>query len=192
MSPLPLLTSPRGQAALSYLPSLYERSRVMQTILQAEGLELDDLRKAIDGILDQFFARTATWSLDRWETELGLPPASTQADSERRDRIVSRIRGFGTCTVAIVKAVAESYDMGAIEVTEQTPLYQVTVTFIDTRGVPPNLDDLKRAVEAVIPAHLSPVYEFNWTTWDNWDDQNLTWDQVDALGLTWDQHEVYL
>jgi hypothetical protein len=191
MSPLSLLTSPRGQAALSYLPSLYETSRVMQTILQGQGVELDALRQAIDETLNQFFARTATWGLDLWEEELGLTPAPDQPDSERRDRIVSRIRGTGTCTISVVKQVAEAYDQGAVEVTEQPALYQVTVAFVDTRGVPPNIDDLKAAVEAVIPAHLQVAYQFLYTTWTEFDSFALTWDQVKALGITWDQLKTY-
>lgn len=175
---------------LSYLPSLYERSRVMQSILQAEGVEMDALRQAIGETLDQFFARTATWGLDRWEAELALTPASDQPDSERRDRIVSRIRGAGTCTISVVKAVAEAYDQGAVEVTEQPALYQVTVTFVDTTGVPPNIDDLKVAVEAVIPAHLQVQYQFKYLLWDALGVRAWTWDHLDALNLLWNGLET--
>lgn len=191
MSPLSILTSPRGQAALSYLPSLYERSRVMQSILQAEGVEMDALRQAIDETLDQFFARTATWGLDRWEEELALTPAADQPDSERQDRIVSRIRGTGTCTISVVESVAEAYVMGAVSVAEDIPVYSITVTYIDTHGVPPNEDDLRAAVRAVVPAHLDIIYTYTWTIWDMWDLHALTWNQVDALALIWDLHDTH-
>lgn len=186
-----MLTSPRGQKMLSYLPGLYERSRVMQELLQAEGLEMDALRQAIDETLDQFFVRTATWSLDDWEEELGLTPAPTQPESERRDRIVSRIRGYGTCTISVVKSVSESYVYGAVDVTEQPELYRVTVTFVDTRGVPPNIDDLESAVEAVVPAHLEVVYQFRYLLWDQLDAQSWSWDHLDSLNIMWDGLEVY-
>jgi hypothetical protein len=176
---------------LSYLPALYERSRVMQELLQAEGLEMDALRQAIDETLDQFFVRTASWSLDDWEAELGLTPAPTQPDSERRDRIVSRIRGFGTCTISVVKSVSEAYVFGSVEVTEQPALYQVTVKFIDQHGIPPNFGDLQAALRAVVPAHLEIVYSYTYMTWDQWDALGKTWDQTDALGLTWDEFDAY-
>ena len=170
---------------LSYLPGLYQDSRVTAERLQAEGVEFDSLRQALDETLDQFFVRTSTWGLDQWESELGLVPAADEPDSERQDRIVSRIRGTGTCTISVVTAVAEAYDQGSVEVTEQAPLYQVTVEFIDTRGVPPNIDDLKAAVEAIIPAHLQVIYQYRYTLWSELISWSLTWQGVADLGITW-------
>ncbi|GAW29774.1 phage portal protein, partial [Carboxydocella sp. ULO1] len=59
-----------------------------------------------------------------------------------------------------------------------------------TTGVPPNLDDLKTAVRAVVPAHLAIMYEYNFFIWDEWDAKAETWDTFDALGMTWDALEV--
>ena len=154
------ITSIRGKEMIRYLPRYYETSRVMKSILQVEGMEFDDLKAALDETLDQFFVRSATWGLDQWEKELGLAPAQDQPNSERRDRIISRLRGTGTATIRIVKEVAESYDNGAINVIEDHAIYTVIIRFVDTAGVPPNLNDLKAAVRAVLPAHLDIVYEF--------------------------------
>lgn len=186
-----MLTSKRGQMALSYLPRRYETSRFVQDLFQTEGIELDNFRDTLNQILDQFFARTATWALDRWEDELGLPPAPDQPISERQDRIVSRLRGTGTATIRVIKEVAEAYDNGTIDVIEDHAAYTVLLRFVDTTGVPPNLNDLIAAVRAVLPAHLSLAYEFNYFLWDELDAQGWTWDELDALNLTWDQLEVY-
>ncbi|MGE5552819.1 MAG: putative phage tail protein [Betaproteobacteria bacterium] len=185
------LTSARGQAMLGYLPWYYETSRVMRAILQAQGSELDRLRQALDETLAQFFVNTATWGLDTWEKELGLPVAPAQSESERRDRIVSRLQGFGTATISVVKQVAEAYDKGRCQVIEDFPAYTVTIRFVDTTGIPPNLEDLKAAVRAVVPAHLDLKYEFNYLVWDELDTRGWTWDQLDALALTWDALEVF-
>ncbi|TMV48116.1 DUF2313 domain-containing protein [Paenibacillus mesophilus] len=176
---------------MSYLPRYYETSRVMGSVLQAEGTEFDNLRAALDSTLDQFFARTATWSLDAWERELGLTPAPAQPIGERRDKVVSRLRGTGTATIRVVKDVAEAYDNGTIDVVEDHAAYTVTVRFVDTFGVPPNVNNLLDAVRAVLPAHLDLLYEFNYFLWSDLDAGNWTWDQFDALNLTWDQLEVY-
>lgn len=188
MSPL---TSERGQEMLGYLPGLYQDSVVTQDLLQAEGTEFDALRQALDEIVNQFFARTATWALDRWEQELGLVTDTSQTDSERQDRIVSRIRGTGTATISVVQSVAESYDKGAIDISEEFGSYSLTVYFVNTTGVPPNLGDLKAAVRSVVPAHLDITYRFNYFRWDQLDAMDDTWDQFDALGLTWDELAVY-
>lgn len=190
MSDYPI-TSTRGKEMLSYLPKYYETSRVMRALLEAEGLEFDKLRQALDETLNQFFIRTATWGLDRWEEEVGLPVTPDQPESERRDKIISRLRGYGTATISVVKQVAEAYDNGAIDIIEDHSAYTITVRFVDTTGVPPNLDDLKAAVRAVVPAHLDILYEFNYFLWDELDKKLWTFDQLDSLALTWNALEVY-
>jgi len=185
------LTSTRGRIMLGYLPPYYETSRVMHALLQAEGAEFDELRRALDEVLDQFFVRTATWALERWEEELGLSPAPEQPIAERRDRVVSRLRGIGTATIRVVKETAQAYDKGMVDVIEDHAAYTVTIRFVDTTGVPPNLDDVKAAVRAVLPAHLAVEYEFNYFLWDELDAQAWTWDQLDQLCLAWDELEVY-
>jgi len=190
MSEYPI-TSTRGKEMLSYLPHYYETSRVVRAILQAEGAEFDKLRQALDETINQFFVNTATWGLDRWEEELGLPITPDQPEAERRDKIISRLRGYGTATIYIVKNVAESYDKGAIDIVEDHAAYTVTVHFEDTTGVPPNLDDLKAAVRAVVPAHLDIQYEFNYFLWQELDQKMWSWDALDSLALQWSELEVY-
>ncbi|MFH5185713.1 putative phage tail protein [Paenibacillus sp. TAB 01] len=65
-------------------------------------------------------------------------------------------------TIEMMKNVAEAYDRGAIEVTEQPALYRFTVRFVDTLGAPPNLDDLKKAIESIKPAHLVVAYQYKY------------------------------
>jgi len=185
------ITSTRGKEMLTYLPPYYETSRVIKSILQAEGAEFDKLRQALDETLNQFFVRTATWGLDRWEEEVGLPVTPDQPEAERRDKIISRLRGYGTATISVVKQVAEAYDKGAIDIVEDHAAYTITVHFVDTTGVPPNLDDLKAAVRAVVPAHLDILYEFNYFLWQDLDQKMWTWDALDNLALQWPELEVY-
>lgn len=156
------LTSPKGQEMLTLLPRYYETSRVMKSILQSQGLEQDELFKALDETLSQFFVDTSTWGLDTWEKELAIPNTAGKPDSQRRSVIKSKLRGIGTVTIALIKSVAEAYDGGTVEVTQQPTLYQFTVKFVDTLGVPHNLDDLKQAIDDVKPAHLTVVYQYKY------------------------------
>lgn len=185
------MVSPRSQVMATYLPRYYESSRVMQSLMHVEGEEFDQLRGALTGTLDQFTVRSATWGLDIWEKELGLSPAQEQTEDERKDRIVSRLRGVGTATISKIREVAEAYSMGAVDVVEDYENYTIKIIFIDTTGVPSNLNDLKEVVRAVLPAHLAHIFEFNYFIWSELDAMEWTWDQLDALQLTWDQMEVY-
>lgn len=185
------ITSVKGQEMLSRLPRYYENSRIVGDILQAQGTEFDQVQQKLDDVLNQIFVNTATWGLDRWEKELGLTVAVDQPIAERRDKINSRLRGYGTATITVIKRVAESYDKGAIDVIEDHAAYTVTIRFVDTTGVPLNLEDLTAAVRAVVPAHLDCIYEYNYFIWDELDAKGWTWDALDALTLTWDVLEVY-
>ena len=175
---------------LTYLPRYYENSRVMRAILQAQGAELDKLRQALDEVLAQFFVDTATWGLSIWEQMLGLPPADDETIEERRDRIKSKIRGYGTATIRTIKKVAESYDKGIIDVAEDFSKYTV-IRFVDTTGIPSNIEDLKKIVRELVPAHLANEYEFNFFIWDELDRRMWTFDQLDILSLKWDELEIY-
>lgn len=156
------INSLRGRELFSYLPAYYETSRVMQADMDAKGRELDALYQALNAAADQFFVRTATWGLDRWEAELGIPTDRTKPIEQRRAVLESKLRGAGTFTGRLVKNVAEAYDGGTVDVTFQPEEWGFTVKFIDTLGIPPNLDDLKAAIEEIKPAHLAVKYAFNY------------------------------
>lgn len=185
------ITSIRGQKMASYLPGYYETSRVIRSLMQAEGTEVDKLRETLSGTLDQFFVRSATWSLDVWESELGLPPAPEQPASERQDRIVSRIRGVGTATNRVVKEVAEAYNNGEVQVIEDPQAYSVTIRFVSTRGIPPNLADIQTALRDTLPAHLTVNYEFSYLVWSELDNALYSWDMLDAEQLLWSDLKVW-
>jgi hypothetical protein len=90
-----------------------------------------------------------------------------------------------------MKSIVSSFDNGTVDLIEDNPNYTFTIKFTDTRGLPPNLDDLKAIVEKLKPAHLAVVYELTFMTWLERDTYNLTWSQWDNLNLTWTNYEAY-
>ncbi|WP_055107263.1 YmfQ family protein [Paenibacillus ihumii] len=157
-----MMTSPRGRELFSYLPGYYETSRVMRGDMDAKGAEMDLLYRALDETLEQFFVKTATWGLDRWEQELGIETDLTKPLEQRRAVVESKLRGAGQFTGRLVKNVAEAYDGGTVDVFFQPEEWSFTIKFIDTIGIPPNLDDLKAVIEELKPAHLAVEYEFSY------------------------------
>lgn len=154
--------TPMGREMFSYLPGYYENSRVMKSDMAAKGAELDELYRALNETLDQFFVRTATWGLDRWEAELGIPTEPNKPLEQRRALVESKLRGAGQFSGRLVKNVAEAYDGGTVDVTFQPAEWSFTIKFVDTIGIPPNLDDLKAVIEEIKPAHLAVEYEFSY------------------------------
>ncbi|MGG3454300.1 YmfQ family protein [Paenibacillus rhizolycopersici] len=148
----------------SYLPGYYETSRIMQADMNAKGAEMDLLFAALDETLQQFFVRTATWGLDRWESELGIATELSKPLDQRRAVVESKLRGSGKFSGRLVKSVAEAYDRGRVEVSFQPGEWRFTVKFVDTVGIPLNLDDLKAAIEELKPAHLAAIYRLSYLT----------------------------
>lgn len=185
------MNSQSGQRMLDYLPPYYQNSRIMHSILDSQGLEADKLRQAFDGALDQVYVSTATWGLDTWEYELALDKTE-DLPAERRNRIISRLRGTGTATTQVVKNVVESYEKGTVEVIEDHNGYTIYIKFVNTGGIPPNLTALKSALRAVVPAHLEIGYKFKYLLWGELDSLQLTWEEIDNMNMTWAQWEVFV
>ena len=159
----------------------------MQGLLSTQEVEVTNLDADRAAIQAQFLLETATdLGLARWETILHLPSHSALPVQQRRERIVSKLRGIGTVTVGLIRNVAESYAYGAVLVTERPAAHEVQVTFIDERGIPLNLNDLKAAIDQIIPAHLAIAYEFTFTTWGEIA-LAYTWGTLAGSGLTWEQ-----
>lgn len=149
---------------LSYMPGYYRTSKVIDNLNNANALELDGFDKKLDNALNQFFIDTADFTLERWEKEFGIAVNNSYDTEFRRSRIKSKLRGQGTITISLIKNVSESFSNGEVDVIEDNPNYSFTVKFTGTKGVPPNLDDLKAAIEAIKPAHLAVLYTFTYNT----------------------------
>ncbi|MBB6023255.1 uncharacterized protein YmfQ (DUF2313 family) [Paenibacillus sp. JGP012] len=186
-----VLTSEKGRELFSYLPQYYETSRVMQADMQAKGVEMDLLYQALDETLEQFFVRTATWGLDYWEQELGIETDRLKPVEQRRAVVESKLRGSGKFSGRQVANVAEAYAGGKVDVTFQPEVWSFTVSFVDTMGIPPNIDDLKRAIDELKPAHMAVEYKYRYLVWDDLDNKQITWDELDAASLTWNELEVW-
>lgn len=169
----------REDVMKSYIPEYLRTSQVITSILDAEEAELDQVNGTIEDILLQFYVETtAEAGLLLWEQFLGLTSYTNKPLNQRRSRIISKLRGIGTINAALIQNVAESYIYGHVDVTEHPEIYSFTVKFIDPYGVPPNLADIKAAVEEIKPAHLAAEYQFTFTAWG--EVKNITWGEVNA------------
>ncbi|WP_202906843.1 YmfQ family protein [Abyssisolibacter fermentans] len=171
---------------MSYLPNSYKTSHVMVSIADTENNELQDFKANLEGVLNQFFIETADFTLERWEKDLGIPVNNSKDLEYRRSVIKSKLRGKGTITINLIKNVAESYSNGEVEVTEDNKNYNFIIKFVGIKGIPPNMDDLKKAIEEIKPAHLGFDFEYTYNTWDMVSD--LTWES--AFVNTWEEYKT--
>jgi hypothetical protein len=188
------MTSERGdlmKSAVYLPPQFFENSVVLNDIYESVGIELDLTRTALDETLDQSFVATATWGLDTYERELGLPPAPTEVTTEDRR---SRILGMGfrrsqTATRKAVSQVASAWEYGEIVVYDDPRTYTVFVSFISPGGIPADIEALQAELRRMIPAHLGIEYVFNFYTWGELRGSGDTWLDV-KTNHTWGSLKV--
>lgn len=179
------MDSNAGQEMLVMLPAYYDSENV-RAVLDTQGKEYDTLKALLLYVIDQLFVATASgWGLDWWENELNHPTIAGKPDSERRSRILSKLRGMGTVTINLIQVIASAYDNGLVDVIDHPEDYYFITKFIDHRGVPPNLDDVKAAIEEAKPAHLEALYEFTYSWWGEVRDNIATWGGITSTVPTW-------
>ena len=186
----------RYDVMLSYVPLYYQTSAIFKAILVAEGTEFDLLRQNIEDLTGQFFVDTAVWGLEYWEKEYGLPVNTRLTDEERRSRLIAKIRGMGKVDSELIESVASAYSNGEVSVSFDS---RIKVKFIGTRGIPEELEELKKQINDIIPAHVAVEYEFTYLTWGEFDlltaetQESMTWAELEAFRpfdgdfLTWDE-----
>ncbi|CAM3030535.1 DUF2313 domain-containing protein [Paenibacillus taichungensis] len=154
----------KAEVLMTLLPSLYENVLEMQLLTETEGVELDKLTVGLESVLDQFYPESATWALERYERDLQIQTNQAKPDDQRRSVIISKMRGSGKVSGSMLKNVAQAYESGSIDVSVSPEEYLIRIRFIDTWGLPPNLDDLKAAIEDIKPAHMTVEYRLRYLT----------------------------
>lgn len=140
------------------LPLRFKNSKEVTEFENAVDRFVSKAEAEKDSFFNQLNVDTATWGLELWEKEYGLETDITKTLLDRRSRIKSKMRGTGTSTKKLIQNIAESFSNGYVEVTEHNDEYYFEIEFVGKIGLPPNIPDIKAAIEEAKPAHLNVVY----------------------------------
>lgn len=171
------------KALISRYPEFYSGSAEFVDIQNALEPEIRSLWDRRDSVMDQLNVETATWGLKYWEQSLGLAVDENADMGYRRSRVMAKLRGAGTTTVAMVQNLAASYSSGEVDVIEYPDQFRIEIKFVNTVGTPSNIDDLTATLRAALPAHLEWSYIITYVMWSQLNTK--TWDELS--GLTWDE-----
>ncbi|SCY92924.1 YmfQ family protein [Alkaliphilus peptidifermentans] len=177
-----------GSKMITYLPLFMRKSKIYKEIFNSEEKQLMLLEADIKDIKKQLNIDTATWALSIYEEELGIKTDLNKTFEERRSIVKSKWRGTGKVDARLIQVVAEAYSNGEVAVSFDG---SIIVKFVGARGIPPNIEDLEKAINDIKPAHLPFRFQFTYLTWSEFDAYNKTWDEWDSLNLTWDELETY-
>ena len=163
----------------NYLPLFLSETQLFSSLFNAVGIELDNLDLDIDDLNAQLNIDTATWALDIYEKELGISIDHAKLLDYRRSVIKSKWRMSGKLDSTIIKTVCDAFTNGNVLITFDGTIH---VKFNSILGIPPNLNDLKIAVEQIKPAYLLLDYLFSYLLIRDID-QLITIDQLQSTPL---------
>ena len=101
-------------------------------------------------------------ALSKLEKEFKIKPSSDMTLEDRKDFLLSILRGIGVTNVEKLKNIAKTYECGDIEVIQNYSSYSIIIKFVSILGIPKRLNDLKKAIEKVVPCHLGISYEIKY------------------------------
>jgi len=165
-------------------PPYYKNSKVMNSIYDTLDQEMIRLENEASLTENQFFVLLADKSLSGHEKDVGLSASNADTQS-RRSNILSKLRGSGTTNISALKNIVASYEGGEIEVIEYVSEYAFAIKFVSKKGVPVNLDDIKKVVEDIKPAHLEVRYIFTYRLWQDVLGTIENWEAAQANSWEW-------
>lgn len=147
---------------LKHYPERLLASTEFKEMQEALGPEVYQLRASLYSFGDQLNVETATWGLCAWERALGIPVDVSKSDTDRRNDIMSKLRGVGTVTASMLAGVVKSFVRGDVSVSEIPEQSTIIIKFDGEYGVPDGIDKVKSAVEKIKPAHLAIDYAYHY------------------------------
>ncbi len=135
------------------VPGFVARMQEMAELFHTEQPELDRMKQELVDLVKQFYAKTATFSMERWERDLGLTVDSSMALEQRRARVIAKMNTRTPATVKMLEnLVMQTLDADRVFIKEYPSDYSFVI-YVEKEY----LVELGIAAEAVYyarPAHL--------------------------------------
>lgn len=149
-----MINSQKGKEMFNYISPIYHQSKIMQSLFETIGIEIDSAYKLSEDMLLQMFPQTATWGLDFWEQATGLISNSNDSLEIRRAMVLNKLQNPTTLTPLVLSRLLSNFTGRECDVEENTSDYEFTVTIVNSNGVV-NFTRLIELINKSKPAHLS-------------------------------------
>lgn len=171
-----------------YVPPYIYNEKTLNEVYKGQEKALMQIHNFIDDLNKQLFVNKATWGLDLWEEEFGIETNKSLPYEQRREQVKARKRGRGTCNTSMLKNVSEAFSGGECDILENTAPYNFTIKFVGVKGIPKNMEGLKKAINEIKPAHMLYNFQYTYTSWGELDKDNFSYDTI--AEKTWDEIEI--
>lgn len=169
---------------LEFIPLIYHQ----------EGLV--EICRVTDKILEQYFNElnradlqrdptTATYSLQHWADMTGCNINNLTTDEAQKEVLMS-MKAQTQVTRMTIKKLIETNANADCDVVEIFDKYYITVTFTSKIGIPPNIEQIKKKLREVLPAHLNYEMIFKYRTWGDLKKLGKTWGYYKDNSTKWE------
>ena len=145
------LSCEASRRMMSYISPVYGGARRFMAIMDALGVEMQELCDLAVSLRAQAMPQTADWALPMWEAEYSLRAGSMDAQA-RRAQLLSRVRAFSAANPWAVcrrASVAVGRPVRALENTAPNRFTLYVNNYITDEAA------LRAAVDEIKPAHLT-------------------------------------
>ena len=172
-----------------YVPKNVSEIKEFKALYDVCSKEIETLIEEANFIFEQIHINSSTLSLKMWEEIFNITPDFNSTIEERKEYLLSHKIGIGTTTKEKIKEVIGIYTNGNCEVIENFSDYSFTIKFTDIKGIPSNMDLVKKTIEAIKPAHLNYDIQYLFNVWNFVINEKKTWN--DYASNTWDEIKSY-
>lgn len=173
-----------------HLPRYERTSAVIREILKSSDSELRNTEQKLEVVERNIFISKAIEMLPIFERDIGIENTAMLNYQQRREQIIARnIASFGQTTEETIKAVAAAFSNGEVDVNKTAIPGVYEIKFIGTRGIPNNIEGLKKSINIIAPGHLQFDYTFTFNVWEFLRDKtwggisHMTWGEI----KTWEE-----
>ncbi len=116
-----ILKSTTAIHGLDYITPIYQEAETALWLMEAMGIQGDLFVKWVQEMAEQILPQTATWSLEYWEEEYGLPVKPNISIEERRQRILLAVRTRAPMNPKRLEEILElAFSIEKVKILERT------------------------------------------------------------------------
>ena len=151
-----------------YIPVFLSKDENFKSVQEALNREHEEYRLKVIDIAKQFFIETATWGVEDWEEFAGVTPKANADLEQRRAAVKAKLLGQATMTLDNTNRLINAFtDKGTAYVEETSEGNKVKIVIPEQKVY---LEDLRDALDEMLPAHLAYDFQRNIEIDDEEDD----------------------
>ena len=151
-----------------YIPVFLSKDENFKSVQEALNREHEEYRLKVIDIAKQFFIETATWGVEDWEEFAGVTPKANADLEQRRAAVKAKLLGQATMTLDNTNRLINAFtDKGTAYVEETSEGNKIKIVIPEQKVY---LEDLRDALDEMLPAHLAYDFQRNIEIDDEEDD----------------------